>query len=1260
MLDNLIDGTNYESIPLANGINIEVSNISYWINNSTKYEKQILDNISFSLEPGELCALMGPSGSGKSTLLDLIADRKMDGHWSGELYFNCKPRNSFFHRQSGYVLQDDLHIPLLTVYETLEFAAKFRLPEGSSHSTIKERVETLLQFLGLSHVANSIVGDHTIKGISGGQMKRLSIGVEMISLPDILFLDEPTSGLDSTVALEVMTVVQNITKKNRTCISTIHQPSPEIFSLFDKLVLICNGKLIYFGEASRAKDYFSSPPLNYPYFEGTNEAEFIIDCCEGMILPKLSKINHSLKKLNEFYIESSYYYSPLTLQDRETKYKNKVSLYRSEDFHSNYPTSSWSQFKTLLYRSFLDITRDKSDLVGQVTKNICVALIMGIVFFGQAQTETPIFSSLGIPNSTVNNINNIIYFGLIFTLLNNTQVIPLLCSKNLIYLREVKSKSYSPTPYWLVNILCHLPLATFCFTVFSCLCYTLLHFPYEMSYFGYFYLIMYLSSLTSFYFALFLASATNSDQISLTIFPLFFLFLAIFSGFTIGVDSIPPFYRYWAVNISYFRWVYQGLFVNQWSKYDDEESLRGETIIEMFEFDGFNKWNSVWILFLSIFVMVILVRLALEPRKSKLVHINATTEPEEASHDVRNILINTNNIINTLEENISVSRQNSQSQIYSSRTPQTIVFKDINYSVKFKNIKSGDRSILQILKGINGRIEPGEMCALMGASGAGKSTLLDILADRKSTGIISGSIFINGLPRTREMMNNTAYVMQDNVHHWMLTVRETLRFSALLRLPTSTSVSEIETRVQDVLNLLNISHVSESIVGDESHRGISGGQKKRLSIGVEIIHFPDMIFLDEPTTGLDSTVSYEVMNVVRSLATQRRTIISTIHQPSPSTFALFDSLLLLSYGKVIYFGPVKDCVSFFTNGPLSFPYKVGSNPADFVISVASGTRPTIQGNIVPFEDLVRNYETSSLGSEFLESISGNMRDDLLSNRDQSKKSLFKTTYLSQVGTLLQRALLIKCRTIKSVLFSSIRFFIIGILYGTVYLNLRDGYEYTAYINRLSLIFFAITLTIMAHQHDIPELIHDRSIFYRERGSFAYSTFSYWMYHSIETFLVSMVNIFLFAIPLYYLTGLWNEPSKFLYFYLMILLSDITCYFIIIIVTGLSPTIQFALSMFPIILFLSTCFIGFVVFLPDFPSWIEWGTYLTHLRYAFQGMVLNEFKDNDKLPLGDLLVDNMMGFDTINQTECACYIFIFTFIYGIISYLVLKYVSFEKK
>ena len=293
-----------------------------------------------------------------------------------------------------------------------------------------------------------------------------------------------------------------------------------------------------------------------------------------------------------------------------------------------------------------------------------------------------------------------------------------------------------------------------------------------------------------------------------------------------------------------------------------------------------------------------------------------------------------------------------------------------------------------------------------GASGAGKSTLLDVLAQRKTTGTISGQILYNYSPA----LTSSAYVMQDNVHIASLTVKESLWYAAQLRLPEQWSTVEKEERVQHILQVLGLTAVANTIVGNEYKRGISGGQAKRLSIGVEIINLPDLMFLDEPTTGLDSTISLEVMAAVRNLANQNRTVICTIHSPSPPTFALFDSLLLLAKGRTIYFGPVDEAVPYFTQSPFEFHFKPNSNPADFVVAVA-GSFLQGKGDRHVSGDELADYYSSSKGIENeqrireMSSLKMNGKEDVGVELERVRHHSCSTSIYHQIKTLTQRAVI---------------------------------------------------------------------------------------------------------------------------------------------------------------------------------------------------------------------------------------------------------------
>jgi ABC-type multidrug transport system ATPase subunit len=300
-----------------------------------------------------------------------------------------------------------------------------------------------------------------------------------------------------------------------------------------------------------------------------------------------------------------------------------------------------------------------------------------------------------------------------------------------------------------------------------------------------------------------------------------------------------------------------------------------------------------------------------------------------------------------------------------------LVFKNISYEVPV-GVGSWNTETTQILHRVSGYACTGQLLALMGASGAGKTTLLDIIAGRKSFGHVSGDIYLNGKNQNHILssrLHSSAYVTQDSVHLPELTVRETLEFAAALRLDESMTSSEKRMRVEQMLELLDLSDHSETIVGDEKHRGISGGQRKRVSIAVEIMHLPTLLFMDEPTTGLDSARALEVISFARAFADRDRVVICTIHQPSPHICELFDNLLLLSNGRMVYFGPFRNAVEFFVTSPFEFSVGEGvTNPAEFLIAVASSSVVSSSGVNISSTHLASYFEETSTFATMIRSI----------------------------------------------------------------------------------------------------------------------------------------------------------------------------------------------------------------------------------------------------------------------------------------------------
>lgn len=247
--------------------------------NKSDSDKVILKGISGVVKPGEILAMLGPSGSGKTTLLTALGGR-LGGKLDGNITYNNKTFSNSMKRNIGFVTQDDFLYPHLTVTETLVFTALLRLSNTFTRAEKIVQAEAVITQLELTKCKNSIVGGELLRGVSGGERRRVSIGQELLINPSLLFLDEPTSGLDSTTAQKIVKTLWDLASGGRTIIMTIHQPSSRLFYMFHKVMLLSEGNALYFGIVSDVMDYFSG--IGYAPLVAMNPAEFLLDLANGM------------------------------------------------------------------------------------------------------------------------------------------------------------------------------------------------------------------------------------------------------------------------------------------------------------------------------------------------------------------------------------------------------------------------------------------------------------------------------------------------------------------------------------------------------------------------------------------------------------------------------------------------------------------------------------------------------------------------------------------------------------------------------------------------------------------------------------------------------------------------------------------------------------------------------------------------------------------------------------------------------------------
>ncbi|XP_075400144.1 broad substrate specificity ATP-binding cassette transporter ABCG2 [Tenrec ecaudatus] len=527
-------------------------------------EKEILKDINGIMKPG-LNAILGPTGGGKSSLLDILAARKDPHGLSGDVLINGAPRPSNFKCTSGYVVQDDVVMGTLTVRENLQFSAALRLPTTMRNHEKNERINTIIQELGLAKVADSKVGTQFSRGVSGGERKRTSIGMELITDPSILFLDEPTTGLDSSTANAVLLLLKRMSKQGRTIIFSIHQPRYSIFKLFDSLTLLASGRLMFHGPAQEALGYFASAGYNCePY---NNPADFFLDVINGdssAVVLNTERENteasraeeHSpkdksiIENLAEFYGKSTFFSDMKAQLDELSSAQKKKRSSHLKDIA--YATSFCHQLRWIAKRSFKNLLGNPQASIAQIIVTILLGLVIGAIFYGLKNDQT------GIQNRT-----GVLFFLVTNQCFSSISVVELFVVEKKLFIHEYISGYYRVSTYFFGKLLSDLlPMRMLPSVIFTCIIYFLLGLkPTAAAFFVMmFTLVMVAYSASS--MGLAIAAGQSVVSIATLLMTICFVFMMMFSGLLVNLTTIVPWLS-WLQYLSIPRYGFAALEYNE-------------------------------------------------------------------------------------------------------------------------------------------------------------------------------------------------------------------------------------------------------------------------------------------------------------------------------------------------------------------------------------------------------------------------------------------------------------------------------------------------------------------------------------------------------------------------------------------------------------------------------------------------------------------------------------------------------------------------
>lgn len=529
-----------------------------------------------------------------------------------------------------------------------------------------------------------------------------------------------------------------------------------------------------------------------------------------------------------------------------------------------------------------------------------------------------------------------------------------------------------------------------------------------------------------------------------------------------------------------------------------------------------------------------------------------------------------------------------------------------------------------LLNDITGEAREGEIMGVLGASGSGKSTLIDALADRISKESLKGSVTLNGeVLESRLLKAISAYVMQDDLLFPMLTVEETLMFSAEFRLPRSLSKSKKKARVQALIDQLGLRNAAQTVIGDEGHRGVSGGERRRVSIGIDIIHDPIVLFLDEPTSGLDSTSAFMVVKVLQRIAQSGSIVVMSIHQPSYRILSVLDRLIFLSHGQTVYSGSPVNLPLFFAE--FGHPIPESENRTEFALDLIreleedpEGTKSLVdfskswQAKIIKNDNNSQKRQTKQLSLK--DAISASIsRGKLVSGAPNSGSSAltssvptFANPFWIEIMVIAKRSLTNSRRMPELFGIRLGAVLVTGIILATMFWRLDNSPRGVQ--ERLGFFAFAMSTTFYTCAEAIPVFLQERYIFMRETGYNAYRRSSYVLSHSLIS-IPSLVFLSLtFAAITFWAVGLAGGLSGFLYYFFIILAAFWAGSSFVTFLSGVVSHVMLGYTVVVAILAYFLLFSGFFISRDRIPVYWIWFHYLSLVKYPYEGVLQNEFDD----------------------------------------------------
>ncbi|KAJ8637684.1 hypothetical protein MRB53_011951 [Persea americana] len=1235
---------------------------------SRKKPLSILHDVSGIIKPYRMTLLLGPPASGKTTLLLALAG-KLDKELqvSGRVTYNGHEMHEFIpQRTSAYISQHDLHIGEMTVRETLAFSArcqgvgtryamlaelsrrekeakikpdpdidifmKAASLEGQKESVV---IDYVLKILGLEECADTMVGDQMVRGISGGQKKRVTTGEMLVGPANALFMDEISTGLDSSTTFQIVNSLrQFIHIFGGTALIALLQPAPETYDLFDDIILLSDGQIVYQGPREHVLEFFESMGFKCPERKGV--ADFLQEVTS--IKDQAQYWAHKddpyrYISAKEFADAFQSFHVGCKIGDELSIPFDKSKSHPAALTTSKFGISKMELLKACSSREWLLMKRNSFVYIFKMMQLIVIGFIAMTVFY-RTKMHRDSLADGGIYMGAL-------FFALVTVMFNGFFELSMTIAKLPVFYKQRDLLFYPAWVYSLPAWILKIPISFMEAAIWIFMTYYVIGFdPNVGRLFKQYLLLVLINQMASGLFRL--LGGLGRNLIVASTFGSFAI-LAIISlgGFTVSRENVKKWWI-WGYWISPLMYAQNAIATNEflghsWSHVpvNSTQSLG----IQVLKSRGiFTKSNWYWIgvgailgytcLFNSLFIVSLAY---LNPlKKSQAILSNEALVEKHANRTgpVEGLLKQSprGRPARTASSGDEIGSDNS---LVSSRTdgnnknkkkgmvlpfaPLCLSFDSIKYSVDMPSemkVQGIQEDRLVLLKGVSGAFRPGVLTALVGVSGAGKTTLMDVLAGRKTGGYIEGNISISGYPKKQETFARiSGYCEQNDIHSPHVTVYESVLYSAWLRLPSEVDAATREMFIEEVMELVELTSLRESLVGLPGVNGLSTEQRKRLTIAVELVANPSIIFMDEPTSGLDARAAAIVMRTVRNTVDTGRTVVCTIHQPSIDIFEAFDELFLMKRGgEEIYVGPLghNSChlIKYFEGVEGVNKIKDGYNPATWMLEVTNASQEEILG--VNFADMYKNSDLYQRNKALIKE---------LSSPTPGSKDLYFPTQYSQSFITQCLACLWKQRmsywrnppyTAVRLLFTTF----IALMFGTLYWNLGSNRRkeqdlFNAMGSMYGAVLFIGTQNAATVQ---PVVAIERTVFYRERAAGMYSALPYAFAQVAVEIPYIFVQTVVYGVIVYAMIAFdWTAARFFWYLFFMFFTLLYFTYYGMMAV-GMTPNHDVAAIVSSAFYAIWNLFSGFLIPRTRIPVWWRWYYWACPVSWTLYGLFASQYGD----------------------------------------------------